>query len=236
MERILSELVEKIGKAHGGNVVSVVLYGSGAATEAKDSYSDYNVLCVLRDLTPEQLRVSEPIFRWWREMGNPSPLLLSLAEVQTGTDCFAMEFHDIRERHRILAGSDVVAGIEIDDIYYRAQVERELRVKLLRLRQKAAGVLSEPDLLLRLMAESVSTFCVLFRHALILAGEAPMFGKREVVGAAAARFDMDAKPFHALLDLREQKTKERDLHSVSLFANYLQEIHAVVEAVNRMQR
>ena len=49
-------------------------------------------------------------------------------------------------------------------------MEHELRAKLLRVRQKAGGMLSDPDLLRRLLLDSVSTFCVLFRHAVWLAG------------------------------------------------------------------
>ena len=40
-------------------------------------------------------RLGEDIFRWWREQGSPSPLLLSENEVATSTDCFPIEFHDI---------------------------------------------------------------------------------------------------------------------------------------------
>ena len=74
-------------------------------------------------------------------------------------------------------------------------VEHELRAKMLRLRQKAGGVLSESDLLLRLMADSVSTFCVLFRHALRLGGEQPYLDKHEVVQPRLERFGIDAAPF-----------------------------------------
>jgi hypothetical protein len=59
---------------------------------------------VLQQVTPDELRASEPVFRWWREMHNPSPLLLSEEELQSSTDCFPMEFHDIRERHVTLYG------------------------------------------------------------------------------------------------------------------------------------
>src|SRR5687767_5306150 len=99
MERILSELVERLQKAHGGSLVSIVLYGSAATPEGKDQRSDFNMFCVLRQVTPVELERSEPVFRWWREMQHPSPLLLSVAEVKTSTDCFAIEFHDIKERH-----------------------------------------------------------------------------------------------------------------------------------------
>ena len=113
-------------------------------------------------------------------------------------------------------------------------VEHELRAKLLRLRQKAGGVLSEGDLLLRLMADSVSTFCVLFRHALGLAGEQPLFDKHEVVKAAASRFGIDGQPFETLLQLREEKVTPRDLQPAPLFREYLRQIQNVVAAVDRV--
>ena len=84
-----------------------------------------------------------------------------------------------------MLGENVIAGLEVDYRFYRAMVEHELRAKMLRLRQKAGGVLSENDLLLRLMADSISTFCVLFRHALRLAGEEPVFDKHEIVSQPA---------------------------------------------------
>lgn len=218
-------------------MVSVVLYGSGAAPEARDGLSDYNVLCILKQVTPKELHHSETTFRWWREMKNPAPLLMSRDEVLTSTDCFPIEFHDICERHRILFGEDVVQDIAVDDAFYRAQVEHELRAKMLRLRQKAGGLISEKDLLLRLMCESVSTFCVLFRHALRLGGDVPHFGKREVIAAARERFGISPRPFETVLDLREDKLKPKHVaNSVELFASYLKEIQVVVDAVNRMER
>jgi hypothetical protein len=237
MERLLSELIEKLQKAHGERLVSVVLYGSGAVPDGRDAMSDLNILCVLANVTPEELHAAEPVFRWWREMRNPAPLLLSEDEVRNGTDCFPIEFHDMRERHRVLYGNDVVAGLEVDDSFYRAQVEHELRAKMLRLRQKAGGLLSERDLLLRLMCESVSTFCVLFRHALRLGGEEPVFGKRDVVTAASRRFGLSPEPFEVVLDLREGRKKPKDVqNALTLFGSYLQQIELVVKAVDQMAK
>lgn len=235
-DQLPNELVQKLQKAHGERLVSVVLYGSAAVPGSKDSRSDYNILCVLSDVTPDDLRASEPIFRWWREMNNPSPLLLSRNEFYASTDCFPMEFHDIQERHCILFGENVIAGLEIDDRYYRAMVEHELRAKMLRLRQKAGGVLSDDELLLRLMADSVSTFCVLFRHSLRLAGEQPVFDKHEVVAASAKRFGVDPEPFDTLLKLREETIKPKDVQPGPLFREYLRQIRAIVDAVDQLNK
>ena len=236
MERVLNQLVERLRKTYEDRLVSVVLYGSGAVGDHHGRFSDLNVLCVLRQVTLKELTESAPVFRWWRELDNPAPLLLSADELRGSTDCFPIEFHDIRERHRVLFGEDVVAGLEIDDSFYRAQVEYELRSKLLRLRQKAAGVLGDRDLLRRLLADSLSTFSVLFRHALVLSGIEARFEKRAVVAQAAETFGIDPAPFHSLLELREGKIKPKDLDPVPLFEAYLREIQGVVDAVDRLEK
>jgi hypothetical protein len=236
MKASLDQLVEKLKTAHGTDLVSVVLYGSAAAGDHNEKFSDYNVLCVLRQITPAQLGASESVFRWWREAGNPSPLLLTEDEVRHSTDCFAIEFHDIKESHRILYGPDVVSPITVETCFYRAQVEHDLRAKLLRLRQKASGVLSDKGVLLRLMADSVSTFCVLFRHALLLHGiEAPV-KKREVIERSAAQFGMDPAPFRSLLALREDGGKAKEIEPEPLLAAYLKEIGKVIDAVDRLEK
>lgn len=236
MERVLNQLCGKLREAYGERLISVVLYGSAAAEDYHDRYSDLNILCVLSQVTPVELGAAEGIFRWWRGLGNPAPLLLTEEEVGGSTDCFAIEFHDIRESHRILAGRDVIAGLAVDESFYRAQVEHELRAKLLRLRQKAAGTLHDKEPLRRMLLDSVSTFCVLFRHALKLHGVEPGVKKREIVARARETFGIDAGPFERLLDVREQRVKPRDLDPLAVLDGYLAAVGAVAAAVDRLAK
>ena len=236
MEKLLEQLVAKLQSTFGDRLVSVVLYGSAAASDHQRRFSDYNVLCVLTQIGRAELTASEPIFQWWRAQGNPSPLLLTEAEVSGSTDCFAIEFHDIQRHHQILHGKDVVTSLVVDDAFYRAQVEHDLRAKLLRLRQKAAGMLSEPDQLRRLLADSISTFCVLFRHALVLHGVEPPTKKRDVVHAVSAMFGVDSLALERLIDIREERIKPREVDPVSVLDAYLRGIETVIEAVDRLEK
>jgi len=236
MDKLLTELVLKLQKAYSERLVSVVLYGSASAGDHHVGFSDINILCVLSEISPRELGAGEDIFRWWREHGSPSPLLLTEHELATSTDCFAIEFHDIQRSHRLLHGKDVITALAIDDSFYRAQVEHDLRAKLLRVRQKAGGMLSNPDLLRRMLLDSVSTFCVLFRHALILRGVDVPTSKREVIQRARDVFAIDATPFEKLLDVREGRLKPRDLDPVLLLASYLKEISQVIDAVDQIEK
>lgn len=200
---LLKELVAKLERAFSDRLVSVILFGSSASPDRADRFSDLNVLCVLKQVTPRELMEGEPVLKWWREKGQPWPLLISEEEVYNSADSFPIEFHDMKERRRVLYGLDVISDLKVDMRNYRTQVEHELRSKLLRLRQQGASQLSHPPGLLALCVDSVSTFCVLGRNALEVAGKKPKSERRAVVRQLAEVMQADMKPFEILLDIRE---------------------------------
>jgi len=171
--------------------------------------------------------------RWWREEGNPSPLLMTEDEVYRSADSFPMEFHDMQQRRRVLYGPDPIADLVVKDTHYRTQVEHELRTNLLRLRQQGASVLSDSAALLALCANSVSTFCVLGRHALVLAERTPSQDRREMIRELAAAIPADLTSFETLLDVRESKGTNGE--PSELFAEYLVSIGKLVVFVDRLK-
>lgn len=236
MEQKLSNLTERLKAAFGDRLVSAILYGSAATDDWHEHSSDLNVLCVLDRLSPRELAQSEPIFRWWREQGNPPPLLLTAEEVRTSTDCFPMEFHDMKEHRRLLYGVDVIENLTIDRSFYRAQVERELRGTQIRLRQKAGELLSDNKRLLRLLVDSVSTFCVLGRHALILGGHEPRWKKKEIVAALENVMQMRLNGANEILAIRGAGKRQPKADSASLLEKYLSEMDALVLFVDALER
>jgi hypothetical protein len=231
----LKELVTKLESAFQDRLVSVILYGSGASQDHHAKFSNLNVLCVLKQIGPRELGEGEPIFRWWREHKHPSPLLMSEEEVHNSADCFPIEFHDMKDRRKMLYGPDVIADVHVDSKYYRAQVEYELRSKLFRLRQQAAAVLSDPEKLFTLCVDSVSTFCMLARHALLVANVHAKSERRAVVHQLGETLEMDVRPFYILLDVREDKSGVDPGDPGELFAQYLECIRRLVEFVDRLE-
>ena len=235
MEDKLQELVDRLKQAQHERLRSVILYGSAAAGDHNEHFSDLNVLCVLTRVTPAELAGSASIFEWWRKLGNPAPLLLSEEELRASTDCFPVEFHDMQERRRVLFGADVIQDLVIDRTFYRAQVEMELRAKMLRLRQKATDVLSDKAALVRLMIDSVPNFLVLARHALLLSEIPCGWRKREIV-RHLPDIGADGTAFDTLLDLRDQSKLARDVEPEALFAGYLIQIEALVRHVDQLEK
>ncbi len=231
-ESLLTDLTGRLKTALGERLLSLVLYGSASMGDRLDQVSDLNVLCVLDRITTEELAKSEGVFHWWLQRGNPAPLLLTAEEVRTSADCFPMEYHDMREHRRVLYGADVIENLQIDNTAYRTQVEHELRAKQIRLRQKAAELLTQTEPLRKLLAHSISTFCVLGRHGLILSGHPARFKKSEVVAALERAMGRKLDSFRSILAVREAGKLMPGQAAKDLLEGYLSEIDALVRFVD----
>src|SRR5207248_5982144 len=110
-EKLVSEFVEKMRTAAGGNLTSVILYGSAAEGEFHPEYSDVNLLCVVRDTSFASLSKIAAAVEWWRKKKHHPPLVLTEKELKDTADVFSIEFIDMKQRHRILYGSDVLGHL-----------------------------------------------------------------------------------------------------------------------------
>lgn len=235
LDKQTTDLVGRLSGQLQNQLVSVILYGSAAMEDWEEGNSDINILCVVDTLSASELSKCEPIFQWWKGLGNPAPLLLTAGEVRTSTDCFPMEFHDMRDHRRVLHGIDVMKDLSIDWSFYRAEVEHELRAKLIRLRQKAAELLSAPPRLSKLLADSLSTFCVLGRHALVLSGAPPKYKKAEILSALEAPLGRRMEAASQILTLRSGKNP-LGIDATMLFEKYLGEMEALVRFVDALEK
>ena len=224
MEKLLNALVEKLKAAAEANLKSVVLYGSAATDEFHANYSDLNVMCVLEKMVTMDLEKLNPAGQWWVGKGHPAPMIFTLQGLRNAADVFAIELLDIKAKRRVLFGEDVFADLDVPMSLHALQVERELRINLIRLRQNYLSIQPKPKKLLGLMTGSLSSFVTLFRHALMALGEQPPQSKREAVDRLAALLGFDSRPFHTLLDVREKKLAEKDVDAAATFRTYLESI------------
>lgn len=233
-ENKINEFLTRMREAAGENLESLILYGSAATGEYHPQYSNLNLLCILKDTSFPELSRLAPVAEWWDKQKHPTPLILTRRELQRSTDVFSIELLDIRDRHRVIYGEDVFAGLDIPMRMHRAQLEYELREKLILLRERLLLVGGKKERQWDLMQRSFPAFATLFRHALIALGEKPAASKREAIERLSQRLQLDVSAFHELLDHREKKIDARKLAIEDLFRRYLQTIEQVTAAVDTM--
>jgi predicted nucleotidyltransferase len=233
-EKKLAEFVTRIREAAGTNLVSVILFGSGAAGDFHPEYSNLNLFCVVRDGSFRALEALAPVAKWWDKQKQPPPLVMTREEIERSTDVFTIEMLDMQQHHRLLYGEDVLKGLSIPLNLHRIQIEYELREKLSLLRQHFLLAAGNDKLLWELMLRSVSSFATLFRHAQMVFGDESPIGKRESIKILAERVGFDASAFLQVLDVREQKVNRRTLDAADVFARYLAAVEHVTAAVDKM--
>jgi predicted nucleotidyltransferase len=233
MEAKLSELVKRLRDATGDNLAAVVLYGSAVTEEFLEKHSDLNILCIVSRVGSAELEQMHAAAEWWIRQGNPAPLLFTFDELARSADVFSIELMDMKSRHRMLFGEDFLEKFEVPLRLHRLQVERELRINWLRLRQAVLGAPRRKKAHLALMLDSVSTFCALFRHALLAIGQPGVETRREAVSAFAALTGADPLGFNAILDFRDGKQSRGQIDIEAVMHAYLEFVEVVTNDVDR---
>ncbi len=238
MKNQFQTFLDDLVSTHGKNLVSVILYGSAAAGDFIKYESDYNLMVALQRITPRDLRNAHACMREWERMGHPVPVYFTVAELQNAADVFPIEFHNMERARKVLYGADVLANLNISDEYLRHQTEYELRSKLIRLRRHYIPASASVEGLIDLMAESLSSFAALFRAVLMIQGFEPPVTKHEIVALTAEHLKIDGSPFVKIFNIRENNfAKPLDEVSANqLFADYLEQIENVIEAVDKLEK
>jgi hypothetical protein len=234
MEALLAELTGRLKEAARENLKAVVLYGSGATGEFRAEHSDLNVLCVVGSTGSDELEELHSPCEWWARKGHPTPRVFTFDELQRSADIFSIELLDMKQQHRMLFGDDFFDRLEIPLHLHRLQVERELRIAWLRLREAILLSPHRKRAHLQIMIGSISSFCVLFRHALMAAGHAPLGTRRETIDAMAKFAGSDPSAFQSILELKEGKRSRSGMDIEAILHAYLEFVQVATNEVDRI--
>lgn len=225
------QLVEQLKQAMPGGLRSVVLYGSAAAGDHVAGKSDFNILVVADRLGIVELTALTAAAVAWAKAGNRPPLLFTPQQLATSVDSFPIELLDMQQSRKVLFGEDLLANLRIKPEYLRLELERDLKAKLLQLRERYLLTRGRPAAVAELMMSSLSTFLVLCRAALRLYQADVPVRKLEALAALTRHVGFDAQAVTAIQELKEGRRKVKDV--ALLFENYLKAVEQVVEAVDR---
>jgi len=164
---------------------AAVLFGSAARGQHIPGWSDINILLVLPAITPGLLRAAGPAFRRWREEAGGVPLIFTVAEWGRSADAYPLELAEMHTCYDVLRGIDPLLGLVVRPHDLRLAVERELRGKLMRLRQAWAVAGDDIDQMSELLRRSAGSIMLLCRGVVLLVGENPPLEPTALIAAAA---------------------------------------------------
>jgi predicted nucleotidyltransferase len=231
---IFTDIITDYKTAFGDDLISIILYGSATGKDYRPGKSDINFMIVLTEQGIERIDAAFDIIKKWQKRNVAIPLFLTEAYVATSLDVFPIEYLNFHRNYELVFGKDILKDLTFDGELIRLQCEREIKGKLLILREAFLETTGKGKPLKQLIGHSISAFVAIFEALLYLKGRELPRTKKEVVKATAAEFDMDAALFDKLLDVKDERVKPGDLEVMDLFKEYLREVRKLAKLVDTL--
>lgn len=231
-EETFVPLMQDYLKVFGNDLVSLIIYGSAAGGFYIRGKSDINLLVVT---TPAGLdkfaAVLETVSRW-RKRSVAVPLVMTAEFIRSALDSYPIEFLNMKNNHIVIYGKDVLAELDFKPADLRLQIERELRGKLILLRQGFLESGGKAREVRRLISNSLTAFISIFNALLYFRqGKAPQM-RRDTIKEAGKLFTIDEAVFILCADIKEGKDKLSSEEIVGTFGKYLKEIENICKIVD----
>lgn len=234
LQKIVNEFRSDIHALFADHLVALIVYGSAATGEYKPKISDINALVVLDESAIQGLQPALKKSSRWMKQGL-KPLFLTEEYIERSLDSFPIEFLNMKAAYHLVEGRDVLKGLEFDRRDLRLECERELKGKLLHLRQRYIMTQGRRNELLQLIKESVVTFSAIFRALLVLAGRDVPSDKRNAILQTCKEFGLDVGLFSRLISVRNGDERPSSDELENLLVSYIRQIRVLGQYVDTME-
>ncbi|MEA2014530.1 MAG: nucleotidyltransferase domain-containing protein [Thermodesulfobacteriota bacterium] len=234
-EEIFTDITEDYRKIYSDALLSVILYGSAAGGDYRPGKSDLNFLIVLSEKSIDRLDKAIETVLKWRKKNVSTPLFMTESYIASSLDSYPLEFLNMRKEYVLVYGKDVLKDISIESSHLRLQCEREIKGKLLLLRERFLETEGKPSRIRALTGESITAFVSIFRGLLYLKGVEIPSSKREIVETLAREIPVDENVFMNCLNMKEEKKKFATSEINAIFMAYLMEVRRLWEFVEELE-
>jgi hypothetical protein len=233
-KEIFPEIIDDYKGLFGDDLTSIILYGSAVGGDYRPGKSDINFMIVLSEEGIERLERAFKVVETWIKRKVAIPLFLTEVYVESSLDVFPIEYLNFQRNHVLVYGKDILKDLSFDSELVRLQCEREIKGKLLLLREAFMETAGKGRALRGVIGQSIQAFIAIFDALLYFKEKEIPKERREVVKLTCNTFDLDAGLFQQLLDIKEEKIKPDDTESKALFQGYLKEVRKLSKIVDSL--
>ena len=226
----LTEMIE----IHGDNLISVFVTGSSAGENYIPKTSDINSVIVFKDLNFNVMKNSLKMISKGISKKIAAPLFLTKEYINDSLDVFPIEFLDMKEKHILLLGEDVLDSLEIKGEHIRLFCEQQIKGKLIRIRQAYLEVGLKKKGQEALLKESLNALIPIFRNLIRLKGEQPSTDKIDIIKQLCQIFALAEDVFLPIYKDTSNDEKIANQEVVIFLEKYLIQIEKLSKMVDKL--
>ncbi|MCX6539529.1 MAG: hypothetical protein NT151_11450 [Acidobacteria bacterium] len=161
------KLLHELDTIFGKRLQSVSIYGGNGEAEALtggaagEAHGHVHTLVIVESIDASDLRACANLASTWKRRGLATPLLIPGSELARSLDAFPLELGEILAHHRVVFGTDVLAGLTVAPADIRRACEVQARSHLLHLREGYIQAAAQPRELGAIIQASARPFRLL---------------------------------------------------------------------------
>jgi hypothetical protein len=211
---------DEILKRHKDNIHSITITGSSLTDDFDSEKSDVNSVLVLNRMDLEFLEVLASLGKTYGKKGISAPLIMTPDYVMHSLDVFPLEFLNIKLLHETVFGEDIFQNLVIDRKDLRLQCERELKVRLIGLRQGYISSMGDAKILSDMFINTIAGYIPLFRGVILIFGKEPPLRNEDVLQVLEDVSGVGTQVFGTVLKQKRLKTKMAMTYLNAVFKDY----------------
>ena len=235
VEGLFEDFIDQMKSIFGTELISIYLYGSAARDEYVQGKSDVNFLVIIK---PDGLINLSSVWEYLprlQKLGIATPLVLTRTYVDSSLDTFPLEFLNMKEANSLIFGEDILTELEINNDHLRLQIERELKSKLLSLRQGYMETLGSRDGIQNLISISLPAFTAIFRGTLYVKNvAAEKSDSLKVFKLIEKTFELRKGLFKDLYDIKMEVSKTNTSELISLTEEYMAAVRSIFKKIDEL--
>jgi predicted nucleotidyltransferase len=198
---------DEILSGYKDNVHSITLTGSVLTDDFVPGKSDINSVFVLTEMDLKFLELLATLGKKYQKKRIAAPLIMTPEYILNSLDVFPIEFLNIKLLHNTIFGENLFQDLKINRSDLRLQCERELKVRLIGLRQGYISCLGNSKMLMHMFIDSFSGYIPLFKGIIFLLGKEPPVTSRDAIDVLEEVSGVNTRVFNTVLKQKKQKTK-----------------------------
>ncbi len=234
--KILEPYANKLLEADRENLISLGVYGSATGSNFVPGKSNVNLGVVVGELMLEQLKTYQKLAPKPKKQA-VVPLFLTQEHVESSLDVFPMELLEIKDNHVTIYGKEIFDELRVELSHLRLQCEREIKSRLIRLRQAYPEVGAKSKGLAALLVESFNSILPIMRSLMYLGDQehTPKVAKDQILNQLSDKFEIEDKVFRRVLELKTMKKPPPLPVLEPIFDQYLQQLQRLAQLVDQLK-
>jgi hypothetical protein len=228
----ITPMVEDLLEVHASNIHSFHIVGSALIADYNEKLSDINSVVVLHDMDLHFVEFLAPLGKKYGKKRIAAPLVMTPEYIERSLDAFPVEFLDFKLLHKTMYGHDLLKDLQIAMPNLRLQCEREIKTKLIGLRQGYISSLGKKKLIADMLIRNFTGSMALFRGIITLLGKAPPVVRAEVIAMFGTATGIDTSIFEKLLMVKAETLKPSERELASFFERYYDALESMGKIID----